>query len=354
MGLKDGSTHPRKGKYLNRDERIQIEVLSRQKCRPSQIARLLGRDVRTIHRELRRGAVEHLDTELRRSVVYNADRAQNVHELNATAKGPQLKLGANHAMVEFIRFHIADNRYSPEVVAHLMKQSALEGAVSAKTIYSYIDMGLIPDVTNETLWEKRKRLKRRCRKVLRPRKKPVAPGHGIADRSQGANRREEFGHWEIDLVVGGKDAKKHVLLTLVERKSRKILIRRLPNRTQAAVVKALHSIERSMGAEAFRTVFKSITADNGSEFLDTQSMEESVLGKNKRTHVYYAHPYSSWERGSNENANRLLRRFIPKGSDISKFSKSSIMKMQEWINNYPRKMLGFATAEERYLLELAA
>ena len=64
-----------------------------------------------------------------------------------------------------------------------------------------------------------------------------------------------------------------------------------------------------------------------------------VLGKNKRTHVYYAHPYSSWERGSNENANRLLRRFIPKGSDILKFGKSSIMKVQ-----------GFATAEERYLI----
>ena len=354
MGHRESSTHPRRGKYLNRDERIQIEMLLKQQCRPSQIAGLLGRDVRTIHRELRRGAVEHLDTELRRSVVYNADRAQDVHELNATAKGPQLKIGANHAMVEFIRVHIAQNRYSPEVVAHLMKERAMEHAVSAKTIYSYIDMGLIPGVTNETLWEKRKRLKRRCRKLVRPRKRAAAPGHGIADRSSGADRREEFGHWEIDLVVGAKGAKKHVLLTLVERKSRKMLIRRLPNRTQAAVLKALNAIERSMGSEGFRVVFKSITADNGSEFLDTASLEQSALGKNKRTHVYYAHPYSSWERGSNENANRLLRRFIPKGSDISVYSKTSIMKMQEWINNYPRKVLGFKTAEESYLLEMAA
>lgn len=354
MGHTESSTHRRKGKYLNRDERMQIEMLLRQKYRPSQIARLLGRDVRTIHRELRRGAVEHLDTELRRSIVYNADRAQDVHELNATAKGPQLKIGTNHSMVEFIRFHIAENRYSPEVVAHLMKQAALEDTVSAKTIYSYIDMGLIPEVSNETLWEKRKRLKRRNRMIVRPRKKAVAPGHGIDNRPQRVDDREEFGHWEIDLVVGGKGTKKHVLLTLVERRSRKMLIRKLPNRTQAAVLKALNAIERSMGAEGFRTVFKSITADNGSEFLDTASMEHSTFDKNKRTHVYYAHPYSSWERGSNENANRLLRRFIPKGSDISVYSKTSIMKMQEWINHYPRKVLGFKTAEESYLLEMAA
>jgi IS30 family transposase len=354
MGHTKRNTHPRKGKYLNRDERIQIEVLLRQKYRPSQIARLLGRDVRTIQRERRRGAVTHLDTELRTSVVYNADRAHDLHELNATAKGPQLKIGANHTMVEFIRFHIAENRYSPEVVAHLMKQSALEDDVSPKTIYSYIDMGLIPGVSNETLWEKRKRLKRRCRKRIRPRKKAVAPGHGIDNRPNDVGRREEFGHWEIDLVVGGKGAKKHVLLTLVERKSRKMLIRKLPNRTQAAVLKALNAIERSMGAEGFRVVFKTITADNGSEFLDTTSLEQSAFGKNKRTHVYYAHPYSSWERGSNENANRLLRRFIPKGSDISIFSKTSILAIQEWINSYPRKILGFKTAEESYLLEAAA
>ncbi len=108
-----------------------------------------------------------------------------------------------------------------------------------------------------------------------------------------------------------------------------------------------------MGKEAFRTVYKSITADNGGEFLDYEAMERSVSG-GSRTYVYYAHPYSSWERGSNENANRIIRRFIPKGCDISKFTRKQIQAIEDWINNYPRKILDFETAEERFIQELAA
>jgi len=100
-------------------------------------------------------------------------------------------------------------------------------------------------------------------------------------------------------------------------------------------------------------VFKSITADNGSEFLNYEAMERSVSG-GCRTHIYYAHPYSSWERGSNENANRIIRRFIPKGSDISKFTRKQIQTIEDWINNYPRKILDFETPEERFIQELAA
>jgi len=156
------------------------------------------------------------------------------------------------------------------------------------------------------------------------------------------------------MVVGGQGKGPAVLLTLTERKTRKEIIRKLKDKTQQAVVRAINGIERQMGKEAFKVSFKSITADNGSEFLDYEALEASVLCRSPRTRVYYAHPYSSWERGSNENANRIIRRFIPKGCDISKFTCKQIRRIEEWINNYPRKILDFKTAEEMFIQELAA
>jgi len=350
----NATTHPRKGKQLNRDERMQIESLLRMGHSPRQIARLLGRHVRTLEREIRRGAVEHLNTDLTRSTAYSSDRGQDVHDLNATAKGPQLKLGTHYQTAEFIRFHIVEERFSPDVVAGLMKKEAIACAVCTKTIYSYIDAGWINGVTNESLWEKRKRRKKAHKRLHRRAKRPVRAGHSIIDRPAEVCSREEFGHWEIDLVVGAKGTGSTVLMTLVERKTRKVIVRKLKDGTQHAVLRALNGIERSMGQEAFRLWFKTITADNGSEFLQTDGIEGSVLGTHRRTRLYYAHPYSSWERGSNENVNRILRRFIPKGTSLSRVKCSTVKQIEEWINRYPRRILGFKTAEEMFIQEVAA
>ena len=138
----------------------------------------------------------------------------------------------------------------------------------------------------------------------------VSARWGIGERPTEADERQEAGHWEIDLVVGGKDKGATVLLTLTERKTRKLMIRKFKDRSQKAVVRTINGLERQMGAETFRLGFKSITADNGSEFLDRKALERSVSGGD-RTHIYYAHPYSSWKRGNNENANRIIRHFIP-------------------------------------------
>jgi len=354
MGRENCIRHPRKGKHLNREERIQIEVLLKSKHRPSEIAGIMGRDVRTIQREIRRGEVKHRNSDWTVSTVYNSDRAQDDYDLNATAKGPQLKLGANYRLVEFVREQIVDKQHSPEVVAHNIKTLGMECTVCAKTLYSYIDQDLIEGVTNESLWEKRKRKKRRRKTLHRTPKKCPARRKKIDERPEEVSERKVFGHWEIDLVVGGKDTAKPVLMTLVERKTRKIIIRKLRDKTQASVIKSINGIERSIGAEAFRIRFKSITADNGSEFLDVESMERSVFSRKKRCRLYYAHPYASWERGSNENINRMIRRFVAKGRDISKFSRSTIQQIEDWINNYPRKILSFKTAEEMFILETAA
>ena len=109
---------------------------------------------------------------------------------------------------------------------------------------------------------------------------------------------------------------------------------------------ALDALERKCGARRFRAIFKSITFDNGSEFSAAEVLERSAVNKTiPRTKVYYCHPYSSWERGSNENANSMIRRRHPKGTDFSKVSAAEIAATEEWINNYPRKILGYKSSE---------
>jgi len=343
----------RKGKHLTRLERIVIERMSRGGYPPRDIAAGLGRHHRTIERELARGRVEHLDTELRRMNVYSSDRGQDVHDLNATARGPGLKLGRNYPMVEFVRCRIVEHKESPDVVASRMRQADREGAVCTRTLYRYIDQGLISGVSNESLWEKRKRSRLRQRRPRRMTKR-LAHGTSIEQRPAEAETREEFGHWEMDLVVGPARGSGAALLTMVERKHRHAIIRKLPDKTQASVLKALKEIERDYGPDRFRQIFKSITADNGSEFLDFQSLEASSAGSQSRTQIFYAHPYASWERGSNENTNRMIRRFVAKGRDIAQLTKQTITEIQNWINNYPRRILGFSTPNNLFNHELKA
>jgi IS30 family transposase len=350
MGQRKGSRNDRRNKHLNWEERIQIETLQREGLSNARIGERLGRPEKTIRREIQRGWVLHRVERYRVEERYSAVRGQEVYERRMKAKGR--KPLTNAALAEHLHLHIVVHRQSPEVVAGLMRKDGFEHAVCFKTIYNHIDKGLVPGVSNESLWEKRKR--RKGRKTLhRRRKRAIEPGHGIEDRPEEVEERLEAGHWEIDLVVGGKGKGTAVLLTLTERKTRKQIIRKLKNRTQRAVVRAINGIERQMGSGTFRTVFKSITADNGSEFLAREALEHS-LDKGKRTHIYYAHPYAGWERGSNENANRIIRRFIPKGCDISSFTRRQIQKIEDWINNYPRKIFDFETAEERFIREMAA
>ena len=343
----------RKGKHLTREERIVIERMSRGGRPPRDIAGVLGRHQRTIERELMRGRVRHLDYELREKYVYSSDRAQDLYDLNASAKGPGLKLGSNYELAEFVRCRIVEHKEAPDVVSHRMRQAGMEGFVCTKTLYSYIDQGVIPGVSNESLWEKRKRRKQRRRSIRRLAKR-ISRGPSIELRPAEADSREAFGHWEMDLVVGPTRGSNAALLTLVERKHRRTIIRKLPDKTQASVLKALKGIERLYGAPRFRRLFKSITVDNGSEFLDFEALEASVFSQQQRTRIFYAHPFSSWERGSNENANRIIRRFVAKGRDIASFTRQAIMAIEAWINDYPRRLLDFMTPNELFIKELKA
>ena len=142
-------------------------------------------------------------------------------------------------------------------------------------------------------------------------------------------------------MVVGKQGTKPVILTLVERKTRRSLYVLVKNKTQKEVIAAIKRARRRVGGD-FSEVFKTITADNGTEFLDSEGIKKAA----RCEEVYYAHPYSSWERGSNENGNRILRRFIPKGTDIGKMTDAELQRIEDWVNNYPRKIHGYKTANE--------
>jgi len=353
MEQQEATKPSRKGNHITYNERILIEGFLKAGMSKLHISKQLERDRRTMDREIAIGQVEHFNSDLTKSMVYNADRAQDVHDVNASAKGPAVKLKANSLASKFIYYYILKKKWSPEAVASRMKLKGMEDAICAKTIYNHIDKGEIPGVSNETLWEKRKRGKKH-KSLHRRAKRATPPGRGFDDRPKDIENRQQAGHWEIDLVVGGKETGSAVLLTLTERKSRKVIIRKIKNKTQAAVIRAINGIERTIGKEAFKVMFKSITSDNGSEFLDFEALEASVFDGSARSWIYYAHPFSSWERGSNENANRIIRRFIPKGSDITKYTATAIQKIEDWINRYPRKILGFKTAEEVFNRDIAA
>lgn len=131
---------------------------------------------------------------------------------------------------------------------------------------------------------------------------------------------------------------KTCILSLVERKSRTVLLYKIKDQTQASVIQVLDRLERRLGSPTFRRCFKSITVDNSSEFWDWNGLEQSIQSQQRRTEIYYAHPYSSWERGSNENMNGFVRYYIPKGSVLKTYTQKAIKQLACWINQYPRRI----------------
>ena len=208
--------------------------------------------------------------------------------------------------------------------------------LSKWTLYSYITKGVFLGVTNKNLPRKGKKKNKGYRKV---RAAHLPQGDSIEDRPEEIAERAMPGDWEMDTVVScKKDAAR--LLVLTERMFRQEIIIKMPDGTTQSVVRSLDRLERKLGSRLFRRIFRTITVDNGSEFADCEGMERSCLTKRARTHIYYCHPYSAFERGSNENANSLIRRWLPKGTKLSEVSQAEIKQIQIWMNNYPRMVLG--------------
>lgn len=327
------------GKHITEKERYQIEILLKEGYKPAAIAKAIGKCRRTIYYEIERGKTEQMTTLLEKKTVYLADAAQRVYREHKKNNGRNLKIGNDHELVRYIEYWISEQRYSPYAVLQRIKNDGLQfqTEICEKTLYNYIDSGLFLHIGNKDLPAKKEKKKQTYKRTVSLNN---LKGPSIEQRPKEIKDRETYGHWEMDTVVSGQGKSTTCLLVFSERQTREEIIFKIPDKKSASVVKKLNQMEREMGCKAFRDKFKSITCDNGVEFLDFIGIMRSYKNKKiPRTQVYFCHPYSSWERGTNENINKMIRRWIPKGADISQVPDEKIKYIEQWINEYPRRIL---------------
>ena len=331
----------RRFKHLSKTDRIRIEQQLRDGKEPKEIAEAIGVHISTIYREMKRGQYVHRNSDWTEEERYSSDLAEMKYRANLAAKGPDLKIGNDHKLADYIESRIADDKLSPAAVLGEINANEMSFAtsISVNTLYSYIEKGVFLRLTNKNLPIKgdKKRPYHRVKEQKRPQK-----GDSIEKRPEEIANRETFGHWEMDTVVSARPGKAAILV-LTERLTRNEITAKLPDKTTDSVVQALDALEREWG-DMFPIVFQTITMDNGSEFADCPGIERSALRNGNRTKCYYCHPYSSYERGTNENTNKMIRRWLPKGTNFDEIADEVIAAITEWINNYPRKIFGYLTA----------
>lgn len=333
------------GKYLTIYDRFYIETSLKNEQPVPDIARALGKCQATIYNEINRGRVVQLDTTLQKRVVYSAELAQSKYEYNATGKGAHIKLGNNYPLADFLEGEILQKKHSPYVALENAKRQGYDVNFCLTTLYTYIKSDVFLHLRRKHLKKYRKKKNKDKRICARKYNRE----HSIDKRDKTVSKRQVFGHWEMDTIVG-KQKTPYCCLVLTERKTRYELVRRMAHKTIDCTLAELDVLEKQLGAK-FKSVFKSITTDNGVEFAGNGILERSING-GKRFDLYYTHPYASGEKGSVENNNRQLRKFIKKSEDIAQYDDDFIRYVQDDINNSPRKLFEGYTSSEQLLSEI--
>ena len=309
---------------LTQEERYRITAHRMAGCTQAQIARLLQRHPSTIGRELRRNATTH-------DGDYRAEKAHSY----ATARRRRCRRGARFSAEQMARVSaLVRQKWSAEQISGTLRKTG-ELCISTETIYRRIRWD---KKIGGSLWRHTRIMSKFARKRYgRQDSRGVLAGkRHISERPSEVERRQRLGHWEGDTVMGSD--MRHCVLTLVERKSGYAIIKKLKARTKDEVTRAATRAIRSHCRK-----FKTITFDNGTEFHNYALLEERFPIK-----VYFATPYHSWERGSNENFNGLLRQYLPKGTCMSSVTQVQCDHIGDDLNNRPRKRLGFNTPADLY------
>lgn len=309
---------------LTLEERYIISFLLKRKCTKEEIAEAIDRHISTIYREVTRNYARH-DGWYRAWIADGYAKARR-------HRGPR---GCRFSKAQWEKVKaLIERKLSPEQAAAEIKR--LEGfSISPETIYQYIyqDRRL-----GGKLYEHlRRRPKRRKKRGARHQPRAVfADRKNISERPEAVERRTRIGHWEGDTVYGAD--RHHCLVTLVERKTGHAIIKKIKARTIAetnrAVLEAISELPWK---------FRTITFDNGLEFMGYKEIEEKT-----RVRCYFANPYHSWERGSVENLNGLIRQYLPKGMCLRNVSQSDCDRIAEELNSRPRKRHGYRTPKELF------
>lgn len=335
------------GKHLTYEKRLVIDRMLVKKHSVKEIADALGCHRSTIYREIKRARYLHLKHDLTLEDRYNPEAANEQAEILKTGRGIVPKILQCDAYRKEIGRLILEERYSPEAALFAVNRNGVDYGVritAVATIYKAIRQGFIEGVTMKDLPLRGKKKNKR-QKISRDYKRPV--GVSIEKRDESILDRREFGHWEMDSVMG-KRASKACLLVLTERKTRYEIIEPLKDHGADEVVSALRRIKKrtedKLGSST-AILFKSITCDNGREFCQVDKMSEIAP-------IYFAHPRSPFERGSNENNNKLIRRFFPKATKLD-VPRREIKRVERWMNDYPRRQFGGRSSGELFDRELA-
>jgi len=346
MTQNHSTTVKRTFKHLSDIERGRLEEMAKSgQYTQKAMAKALGVNQSTISRELKRGKTTQINSQRKHYVTYYADvgaRIYKEHRQNCRSKGIETYdatffsqlTDALKSTKDKPRIHSVDSF----TVTYRRKHSNAH-VPCTKTVYNLIDRGVI-DIRNIDLPMKLR---------LRPRRKKTSEPHGknkrvlgrsIEERDPSVLTRDSFGHWELDLVIGKKTKGEPVILTFIERQTRYFITKKLWDKSPGNITQTMIKIIREYGPESFRT----ITTDNGSEFAELKAVEHTF----DHVNVYYAHAYASWEKGSNERHNGLLREFIPKGWSLEMLTYKRLNHCTQAINDRPRRLLDYQSPQELF------
>ena len=327
----------KKHRRLTLKERVQIETLLHQNKTKAYIAKTINRSRSTVSREVNKlGSNPKVDYDAYLAHWSAKEVYLNKRNFDKISTCKKLRIYVFRGLLL---------NWTPEQIAGRIKQDYLNDpimSISHESIYRYI-------YTHPQASLNKKLIKLLVRKKTRrrPAKKRRGTGSKIINQVSIDNRpkhielREETGHWEGDLMIGKNH--KSAIGTIVERKSRYTIIIKLKSKKADEVAKMF-----SKKLNQLQKIFKkSMTYDNGIEMARHEKITKKTDMK-----IYFAHPYSSWQRGTNENTNGLIRRYLPKGTDFNKIDERSLRIIQEKLNNRPRKIIGFKTPQEMMDSEL--
>jgi len=309
-------------RQITSEERYTISTLRQEGFNQSEIARALGRHRSSISREIRRN-LSQFDRCYRPFVASHRARARR----SRPRKNSRFKPDDYRLVDRLLR-----QKWSPEQISGRLREEGTL-SISHETIYRYTwkDKAAGGSLYRFLRCATKQRRKRHNSYDSRGR---LAGKRHISERPCWVEKRKSVGHWEVDTVVGA--GSKDCVATLVERKTGFTMIGKLPDRCKLSMSKRIKSLIRRE-----QTSFKTITADNGTEFHDYESVERAIPVK-----FYFATPYHSWERGTNENLNGLLRQYLPKRSNLQGLTQRHCDAIARQLNTRPRKRLGFRTPEE--------
>jgi IS30 family transposase len=301
-------------KHLSQAERYQIHALIKAGHDQSQIAKLLDRHKSTISRELSRNTGSR-GYRPKQACEMSADRAQ--HSRNAPTVEPWVREAACALLCI---------QWSPEQIASQLP-------ISHETVYQHV---YADKAQGGTLWKHLRCQKQKRKRYAsgRDRRGQIPNRRPLSERPLHIEARRQVGHWECDTVIGASH--KGAVVTMVERKSGYAVMTKVEKKTSELVSSAIVDKLQPMAARV-----KTLTFDNGKEFAGHAHIDQQL-----QSTAYFARPFASWERGSNENLNGLLRQYVPKKRAMSTVSDEEIRMIQNRLNNRPRKRLGFKTPAE--------